>query len=322
MIFLNTKWNDFFLNDNNFIENKNIKNSLILNETNIYINFCFFLNLISSITHGGVISIINNNLNNLLIEQSVFSHCKILNNYDGGAIYIQSINSNIIFSKICGNNCTSVNKNYQFSYTKSSTNGIHNFEYLTCFQNSLNYEGLNYICLLELGNILTKNNNFSKNYVFSVSSISYYNSKSIYSIFNNLNNNFASDCVVYHFWDLLSENNSILNHNFINNSLILRLGLIHIHNGNIKLYFCNFNNNLGRLFSIYSYGKLYLFECFIIDLTYILNEGGQISYTNIYNLNSNFIINNFNCQIKNQSSQVKFQFQFFFLIKLILFFYH
>ena len=319
MLFLFYYWNEFFLN--NFIQYKNIKNRLILNETNIYINFCFFLNIISSITHGGVISIINNNLNNLLIQQSIFSHCKILNNYDGGAIYIQSINSNIIFSKICGNDCSTVNKNFQFSYTKSSTNGIHNFEFISCFQNSLNYEGYYYICLLELGNILTKNNNFSKNYVIWSTSISYYNSKSIYSILNNLNNNFASDCCIYHFWDLLSENNTFLYHNFINNSFIIRWGLIHNHNGNIKLYFCNFFNNPNLLFSCKAYAKIFLFECYIPQLTYTLSEGGSISYTNIYNHNNNLIINNFNCIINNESSKnlkfkVLFLNNFIFLINI------
>ena len=79
-------------------------NNLIIEETNVLVSNCLFHDMTISQGNGGAIS--DASSQQLLIELTTFSNCKVTSNdAEGGALYLD--NSNTVINQICALECES-----------------------------------------------------------------------------------------------------------------------------------------------------------------------------------------------------------------------
>ena len=258
-----------------------------------------FFQLLNSNQNGGAIFIDSLFFNRNLIECCIFYNCSVNNNCQGGAIFLKCLNGSNVLNKICGLYCkTSKEQLFQFCLIEVSNLGINNLQYLSISFSSPNFEGLSQTSRFINGNCLSKYNNFSNNFNFESSAGLSFNTKSLLSSFNSISNNKVN---INNFYQIFNSNliYFIAFHNFINNSQIIRFGIIHLHEVKCKINSCIFYLNLGNLFSCWSNSELEINFCYFDNFldTISINSSIKINYN--LNYNFTFIINHYQTYICN-----------------------
>ena len=269
--------NNFCLDSTNLLSN----NTLIYNEI-VNINNCIFTRtFLYNNGNGGIIYLENINYN-MIINNTIFYSIKC--SKMGGSIYYRCLTTNtgFIFNKLCiiENSC-GLNEWGQFAYITSSGIIQNNFNLSTILKSSNQYSGKTTLFIQSnYQNIFSLN--FSFNFCQSQSSLVSYDPTKLLSNFNIFFNNSVNSDTCFNIVGgandgIITFNNFILNNSPLFNGIILL-------SGSGKNYFknCLFSNNFDILFSIQYWNSLYLENCKI----------NHLSLSNLYSGNFNTNSNN------------------------------
>jgi hypothetical protein len=167
--FFSSQWNNFYsssegkriLEDNSHINYNN-------NQGNLYFTNLVFIS-ISNPSQGGALFFSITSTNNVLIEKTMFTHCKTTTASQGGAIYFFNYGS-LIFHQICSYDCTTGGTGTiygQFCYCLTNSNNQYNLSLISSsIINSINNNGQRTIDLVYGTHLILKTNssNHQSNY--------------------------------------------------------------------------------------------------------------------------------------------------------------
>ena len=291
---------------------------------NFLIEKCEFISIYSTNQNGGVIYL-NSILIKIGIEKSYFFHCHTYPNYDGGALFIISLD--FIINKVYFSNCYTLGDNlYMFFYSKVENNHYQILKEISIHNGIHNGNSNGHTIFLENGflNVSTYNSSFSNVFMSSGILCRSYNNMNLnfLTITNNIDRSYP--CLIFSWYTSSCKINysNIINNNcgngiwaqtFLVDQLITTIENI--------IFYKNKNSQIFRLAS----GSLTLINCKsdqysisglpLITSNFILQTNTYIETLII----SNYILNNNN--INQNSCIINFHSKFFFNYFSIFYFF-
>jgi hypothetical protein len=272
-----TSWIDFYpkiqspvsqLKNNNRI-------SFTTENGNIYIKNLLFLGITNNLGHGGALSFISSpsSSNQVLIEFTLFSECKVTSTYYGGAIYFEKY-GDFKFHFVCGFDCQTNSQSGQFSYILASENNnnisLILISIIKCCESTVSFN-----TYFGYGTIDFESTNISDSIVSRESVFffqSFYKSTIKRSSFEN---NYASGYFCLDYASNSGQTSLLSSSNVINNSQEHSTNGIIVYNShNVRLNNCflmnNRKNNKGVLFQFWEAGTsctLTIEDCYIDSIS-------------------------------------------------------
>ena len=257
--------------------------------------FCHF--------NSKTIQLINFNVK-ILLEKSIFWNCSSIGN--GGAIYIDSSQTDCILNKICSNFCFTNNNYGEFCYIKVGNSKKNYFYFNSIIYCNNNIQSGMCSFNLNYGNQNISNLNSSYNFKQQCSGQMIENSPISKIVFSTYSSNKVKNmiCIDFHSGTYQFEYCNIINNT---NSQSSSWGIIYAYSSTLTIYKCSiFLNSPTNLFNSNS-ANILIDSCWIQNY---INNGAIITnlitityYHLIYHYNTNF------CFAKNpinlQTSQTK-----------------
>ena len=252
-LFLFTSYINYFSNSYDSITL--INQQILTNFLNkgVFINNCYFSNMISS--SRTVIYFTNSDFN-FVIENCIFINCKCTSNIGGGTLYLSITNSgSIIFIKNCIYNCSSGNVWGQFGYIEFPNNQLYDLFSITHIKST--------------GSVPIQINKGLQKIININSSHHIINSYSGFYMQNSINSNFSFStifnitCSSYICFEIQYSTSKILNSNIINNNSPSNYGVIMASYSNLLIENTIFQKNKNTLFYGHAGGSCTVKNCWI-----------------------------------------------------------
>jgi hypothetical protein len=270
--YLNQVWNSFYELNEGYIVQQNhlIRSYSSSNSGNLYFFNLYFLKLINSGGAGGALSITGTGNNQILIEKTLFSHCKTTSD-NGGAIFFENY-GHLIFHQICGYDCnTGTTTSFgQFCQCSSHPNNTYN---ISLFSSSIihsmnNNNGYTVHWIYGINHII--HTNISNNLVQQQSTFSLENHIS-YTQYCSFENNIAYSFIILS-WFREIKQSYLDKSNIINNSQNLPgYGIFRYYQQSVDMIDCLLINNRANSQGPLFYGQepaiFKIIDCYIDNIT-------------------------------------------------------
>ena len=270
----------------------NVNERPFLSQQSSYeIGFCFLSRINTFFDEGSLIYI--NDINSYLnIYNSVINNCSSSGN--GGAIYVftSTKNTNVIFSKICVNECGIVGSSYMglFCFIAISSEKYFNMDFSSVIYSKDYSSNSVHSLSFAFGRFEIFTSNLTKNFATHMTVFGFYQVKSNFFQYCSISDNTVEEEDIINI-DLVSNNSTFSYLNVIGNKIIADRALIHLRNYQSSFLNSFYTGNIGNLFLADSSSEFIIANSIFNHLGFSAYGDGYISLSNnTYTTNFDFVL--------------------------------